>query len=149
MTTIHDGSAGAKVRGNVTIDVARMKSTRWASPNHVPTASTAPNRSRHRPMDDDRAANVSWLCPTTNTDASDRNQLTDEHANQTNAPRARARTNTRAGCGCDFEDANPARMSAPRNPAQAARVTAARRKCNPVRERNPQRGEVLASLETI
>src|SRR5215813_11213784 len=132
MNTTDAGRSGANAKGSVTTDVARMKSTLWVSPNQVPTATTAPNRSRHRPMDDVNAANASCPCPTTKTDASDRNQLTDDHIIQTTVPRTSASTNTGAGCGSDFDDTNPARIRAPRNPAQAASASAARRKCSPV-----------------
>src|SRR6516225_5959233 len=119
-------------------EAATMNTTRWVKPNHVPTAITGPKRSRHSSMAEVSDPNVSLPWRTTKICASDRNQLIEDQMSHTSIANMQASKNTAPGCGWDFDDAKPARMTAARIEPPAARASDARRKLSPTSERSRQ-----------
>ena len=121
--------------GKATTVVAAMNARMWARENQNPTATTGPRCSRQRTTAAAIAPNVSWLSRITNTDASDRNQFSTDHINQTNTNNGTNSRKTRLGCGSASEKANPARIAAATTPSEVARINATRSRFSAISER--------------
>src|SRR5215831_17705926 len=127
-TISRQGSNPANPMGMDTAVVAATKATRWASPVQVLTAATAPGRSRHR----DTAAEIAPTAPspsfTAKTAASESSQFSPNEAEPTNAANGTNREKTTPGLGCVSEEANPARIEAPKKAIIVANARDTRRK---------------------
>ncbi len=95
--TSRQGANWMKASGTDTAVVATLKATRCASPVHVPTANTGPDRSRKKVTAAESAPNVSSPSRTANMLASESNQFSAGHATQINPASGRKRMKTRPG----------------------------------------------------
>src|SRR5579872_108324 len=77
------GSTVIVPRGSMTAILVTMNNPRWASPNQVPTARTAPARTQQKSSAEANPERVSWARATTKIAASERYQLMPDHAIQT------------------------------------------------------------------
>src|SRR5271168_1692736 len=148
--TSRHGAIWMKASGTDTAVVATLKATRCASPVHVPTAKTGPDRSRKKATAAEIAPSVSSPSRMAKTLASDNNQFRAGHAMQINPASTRNNVKTRPGRGCALDDRKPARIEAPTMARIAARLRARRKKLRPTSERqDPSSIESGAGVETL